>query len=155
MTTTVTGHLVETGLVVADAAASAEFYCRVLGFSEIRRVDLPASTTGPAGLGDPGRLIWLAAPNGTIVKFFDGGTGSQYRPPATGSVELRHHFLTIYVDDLETVLERAHHEGAIVETPVVVLPTGVRLAFIRDPGGHSLELIERPTRSPADRGATT
>ena len=142
MSATPTTGAIEFGMVVADADACAAFYSRALGFQEFRRVALDEQVTGPAGMGEPGFLIWLRAPDGSTVKLFDGGAGSEYRPPTAGTG--RHHFLTVYTSDLDAALDAVVREGGEPLADVLALPTGVRLVFVRDVGGHAVELVQRP-----------
>jgi len=142
MSTTPTTGEIEFGMVVHDADACAAFYSRTLGFEEFRRVVLVEEITGPAGMGRPGSLIWLRAPDGSTVKFFDGGEGSEYRPPAAGSG--RDHFLSVYVQDLDAALDAVVQGGGEPMSDPLTLPTGVRLVFFRDVGGHAVEMVQRP-----------
>jgi len=48
------------------------------------------------------------------------------------------------VADLEAALEQSLAAGAIIETPVTEVPEHhLRLAFILDPQGHRVELLQR------------
>ncbi|AWH93078.1 VOC family protein [Dietzia lutea] len=134
---------IETAMVVGDARACAAFYRDVLGFEVTREVDLPTAMTDGLGLGDGGRLIWVTAPDGSVVKFFDGG-GRRYRPPTQDESGYAHHFITLYVRSLRATLERAQTAGAATQTEPVAVPNGNTICFLRDPAGHTLELIERP-----------
>lgn len=134
---------VEVGLVVADADRSAGFYQSVLGFAEFRRVVLD-DFTQEVGLGAPGRLIWLRSPSGQVLKFYDGGAGSAYVPPAATSNGPVHHFVSVYVADLHAALAAAETAGAARLTEPKTSATGVQLVFLHDPDRHVLELVQRP-----------
>lgn len=149
MTLTATALPVESGLVVADADRSVDFYGSVLGFTEFRRVKLD-DFTHEVGLGAPGRLVWVRSPSGQVVKFYDGGAGSAYIPPAAAPDGPVHHFLSVYVADLLAALTAAEAAGATRHTEPKTLATGVQMVFLHDPDGHVLELVQRPAAPGTD-----
>lgn len=71
---------------------------------------------------------------GSVIMLFDAQPGW---PPLPAH-------LRVYVDDAETVFERALTEGATAVTRVTELVRGERIARIRDPQGHLWWLHQRP-----------
>ncbi len=52
--------------------------------------------------------------------------------------------LAYRVGDLDAVLPQALQAGAVLVSEPYVLPSGSRVAFIRDPQGYEIELIQKP-----------
>lgn len=52
--------------------------------------------------------------------------------------------LAFRVSDLEAVVARAAEAGATLQSAPYALPSGSRVAFVRDPDGYELELIQKP-----------
>jgi predicted enzyme related to lactoylglutathione lyase len=64
--------------------------------------------------------------------------GGDYVVPA----RLMH--LAFKVDDLEAVRARAEAQGATTRTGPYTLPSGSIVAFLLDPDGYDLELVQKP-----------
>lgn len=130
----------EVGYIVDDADSAAAFYLSVFNCVELVRMNLPAEITGPTGMGEPGLLVALRAPNGYTMKFLDcrGGLGV----PAAAS-QKHDHYLTFWVDDLDQTTEACTKAGARLLTDEATdLPLGGRMRFLVDPSGNAIELIE-------------
>lgn len=52
--------------------------------------------------------------------------------------------LAFRVDDLDAVLEGALRAGASLDAAPYTLPSGSRVAFLRDPQGYAIELVQKP-----------
>ncbi|MOA68099.1 Glyoxalase-like domain protein [compost metagenome] len=52
--------------------------------------------------------------------------------------------LAFRVDDLDAVLARALTAGAKLTSAPYVLPSGSRVAFIKDLDGYDVELVQKP-----------
>jgi lactoylglutathione lyase len=113
---------------VSDVDASLNFYCTLLGLTELRRYD-----------NEQGRftLIFLAPP---------GQEDAQ--------VELTHNWdqsgydagrnfghLAYQVDDIYAACDRLQAGGVIINRP----PRDGRMAFVRSPDGISIELLQKGT----------
>ena len=118
---------------VADIDASLDFYCAKLGLIEVRRVE-----------SQQGRftLIFLAAP----------GDEAQARETRAPLVELTYNWdpevysggrnfghLAYQVDDIYALCERLMKAGVTINRP----PRDGRMAFVKSPDGHSVELLQR------------
>jgi predicted enzyme related to lactoylglutathione lyase len=122
-----------TKIHVQDAASAEQFYAAALGLETVARIEEPEGEhamlevimTVPARSATAANLILVSYPN---------------RPrPAPGEA-----VTGFMVADLEAALEKSVAAGATIETPVTEVPEhGLRLAFIRDPQGHRVELLER------------
>ena len=52
--------------------------------------------------------------------------------------------LAFHTADLGAALERVLGAGATLERAPYLTPGGARVAFVKDPDGHRLELVEKP-----------
>jgi lactoylglutathione lyase len=130
-------RFLHTMLRVRDLDAALDFYVRKLGLREMRR------TTNDAGRFT---LVFLA-------------TGSEGDP---AEIELTHNWdqkdayatgrffghLAFQVDDIYAVCEKLRSSGVAILRP----PRDGRMAFVKSPDGHSVELLQRgaalPPREP-------
>lgn len=140
------------GLCTADLEASTRFFVEGLGFERSDGWDLDAVTLPglPAALevdpppGDTLRVrSQLLRCDGFAVELLafaapaPGGSASTSR----GTVGLTH--LAFWVDDLDAALQRAVDAGGtILESTRADL--GIQLAFLADPAGVRIELMQRP-----------
>jgi len=123
-------HFGFTKLVVQDLEAMATFYKDVVGLQESGRVQ---SAVGDRAIDEI--LFDATAPGGStfvLFKFLDRDA------PATEEVILG--FIT---DDLAAFVERTKAAGGAVVTDIKSQPEhGVKVAFVTDPEGHLLEVVE-------------
>ena len=120
-------------LIVDDLEAAAAFYRRVFGIADWTRVtkDHSATTGGPID-----EITFRPTANGgpslTLLKLLDRSA------PPLGELVLG--FITT---DLKSLLDRAIKAGGRITTPVEEQPEHrVKVAFIADPEGHLIEVIE-------------
>ena len=119
------------GLGVSDLERSVDFYSRVLGMVELRRVKV--SYMDEVIIGFEGR------PPLVLMHYTDGSVRNYKDNPVK---------LVIYVDDPVDLFERVKAEGL----PVVREPgpsaemDGAIIALIKDPDGYVLEFIQRQQR---------
>lgn len=134
---------VEFGVAVRSPDEAATFYERSLGFERVRAIDLPPELTQQLGLGTTGRLVWLRGPDGSVLKFM-GGQGARDLVEPSSEERTPSHFVTVYVEDLDLTLRETAAHGATSVGPVATGPTEARLAFVRDPSGNLVELVQPP-----------
>ena len=121
------------GMTVSDMNRSLDFYCGLLGL----RLALRRTTAGGelAFLDAGGGMLEIAAPAHPVARFRD--------VPHT-EAGMRH--VTLAYDDVRGMIETLEAAGVeIVEQPRRAYNTEMisRVAFVRDPDGILVELIER------------
>lgn len=117
--------LIHVDLAVADVERSVAFYTEQFGFEE---------TAGFEVDGTAHRFV--AADNGVELQL----TESQHRENAGPGEDGPLQHVAVEVDDVDAVFERIDHHGAVKE------PSdghrGARNAFVLDPDGYTIELVE-------------
>jgi PhnB protein len=111
-------------LVVDGAASAIEFYEKVLGAKERGRMDAPGGTIGHAELELGDSLIMLADP------FPESGARG---PKEIGGTPVT---ISVYVEDVDAVFEKALAEGATETRAVEDQFYGDRSGQFEDPFGH-------------------
>jgi PhnB protein len=111
-------------LVIKGAAEAIEYYKKVFGATELFRMPDASGRIGHAELMIGDSHIMLA----------DEFPEMNYRAPATdGSSPVS---LLLYVEDVDSIVERAVAAGAKILKPVQDQFYGDRSGFIQDPYGH-------------------
>lgn len=119
--------IVHTCLNVGDAEASVQWYVGQLGFKETWSFETSDGETVNH---------FVASPNGMEIQLSD--TEGQ---KLTEHGDAFDHF-AVAVDDLDTAFADIDNHG-VVQEPQVQPATGSRTAFVKDPDGHIIELVER------------
>jgi catechol 2,3-dioxygenase-like lactoylglutathione lyase family enzyme len=120
-----------TKLIVGDLERSAAFYREVCGLTEERRV---SETIGGRAMCE----IILASPAPDAARlvlfaFLDAPK------PAGGEV-----ILVFVTTDAQAFVERAARAGGSVMHPLETMPQhAAKVAFVRDPEGHLIEVLQR------------
>lgn len=124
-------------IVVSDARRALAWYVDVLGAEPRGEVYVnPDNTIGHAQVALGNAVLMLSEPS-------DLWPDVPVEPPRAG----RHsHTLHLEVDDVDAVVERARHAGAVVEREPVDQPYG-RTGVIVDPFGHRWMLMRQPWSS--------
>jgi catechol 2,3-dioxygenase-like lactoylglutathione lyase family enzyme len=140
--------VIDIGIVVRDAAKTADFLTRAIGFTEVQ---------GFSVTPDLGRKIGLVDGHAVDVRVFTLTRGEQATrikilafPKATSAKpdqEFIHstfgmRYLTLYVTDMNQAMKRleAAKVKPIGETPLD-LGGGTYITVVRDPDGNFIELI--------------
>lgn len=126
------------GLSVADLEAQRDWYCAAFGLEAVSPF-----TIGPLGL----RGVFVKSVDGVALELLERD-GSTHPRPAEAVPEslLTQGFahLCFRVEDVDAALERAVAAGGtVVGTPGPSPEPGVRFAFVRDPEGNFVELLDR------------
>ena len=122
---------VETGLVSADRAL-VTFYCAVLQLEELEPFAFPQGT-----------VHRMRAPGGHVVKVMVPAAA----PAAPSAAEAfygiaGYRYMTVRVDDIDGVIDRATaHGGQVVMGPRELRP-GVQIVVITDPDGNTFEVLQ-------------
>ena len=120
-----------TKLIVADLALLEPFYVDVLRLSVVTRisVDEPDWALDEVVLGIPG----VTGCQLNLVQYRKRAT-----PPPGEAV------IGFYVTDIEAICAAAVRGGGVISVPVQHLAAhNLSLAYIADPEGHLIELLER------------
>jgi PhnB protein len=111
-------------LVIKDAAKAIDYYKKVFGATEVMRMPDPSGRIGHAELKIGDSHIMLAD------EFPQMGHQS---PSVLGNSPVS---MLLYVEDVDSTVERAVADGAQILKPVADQFYGDRSGFIRDPFGH-------------------
>lgn len=125
-----TSHFGFTKLVVQDLEGTAAFYKDVAGLVEMARIQ---DTVGDRQIDE---ILFNATGEGgatfVLFKFLDRDA------PAQDEV-----ILGFQTSDLEAFVERVQKAGGKVVQPIEVKEAhGVKVAFVTDPEGHLIEVVE-------------
>ena len=127
------GSFLHTMLRVGDLQRSVDFYSRAFGMKEIRRRDVPAGkyTLAFVGFGEEedNTLIELTYNYG-VEKYELGGAFGH---------------LAVGVPDVAAACEQAAAAGGTITRPAGPVQHGTTIiAFVKDPDGYLIELVQRP-----------
>lgn len=149
-----------TGITVSSLERSLDFWVRVLGFEHLYTWTFERSDFIEGLVGVPGsamRLAMVAGPGHDIelLEYSAPADRTTYRPRScdVGSVHIG-----LHVADLDALLERLEaekwHAVGSVQTVAEGDRKGLRLVYVRDPDGVTLEFLQFPqdddARSKAD-----
>ena len=130
-------RLLHTMLRVKDLDESLHFYCDVLGMKLLRRSDYPEGkfTLAFVGYGDESE--------GAVIELtYNWGKSDYVLGDAFGHV-------AIGVPDIRATCERLRQAGArIVREPGPMKHGSTVIAFLEDPNGYKIELIEQKSLAP-------
>ena len=124
------GHL---AVRTRDLDAMLDFYTGTLGLQEMFRLN-----------HDDGRLmlVYVRVTDQQFLEFFPGGTGEK---PPRGNVGYDH--LCLMVSDIEVPLRDLEARGVPLAQPLKTGRDGNRQAWIVDPEGNRIELMEMAPNS--------
>jgi lactoylglutathione lyase len=125
-------RFLHTMLRVGDLQRSIDFYCKAFGMHEMRRRDVPDGkyTLAFVGYGDEQE-------NPAIELTYNYGVEKYEMGSAFGH-------LAVAVPDVAAACDRAAEAGGVIARPAGPVKFGTTIiAFVRDPDGYLIELIER------------
>ena len=134
-------RMLHTMLRVGDMSRSVSFYTDVMGMKVLRTFDQPAQRYSLTflGYGDERDTCVLELTYNYGVSHYDMGTAYGH--------------IAIGVDDCYRACEQIHAKGAtIVREPGPLKGGEEVIAFVADPDGYHIELVQRP-RPPLRRTA--
>lgn len=123
--------LLHTMIRVGDLDKSIQFYCDVLGMNLIRKKDYPAGkfTLAFVGYGNESDTAVIELTHNWGVEKYDLGNGFGH--------------VAIGVDDIyDTCGKIAEKGGKVVREPGPMKHGGTVIAFVEDPDGYKVELIQ-------------
>ncbi len=126
-------RILHTMIRVRDLDKSLDFYTRLLGMTQLRRKDFPGGKFTLAFVGYGGEAdhaVIELTHNWDQEEPYDLGTGFGH--------------VAIGVPDIHATCERLEAEGVAIPRPPGPMKHGTTvIAFIEDPDGYKIELIER------------
>jgi len=118
--------LIHTCLNVADADETADWYAENLGFERSWEFTTPDGDT---------RNVYVADDDGVELQLSDTDGEDTFEEGTAYD-----HF-AVKVDDVDAAFERIDHHGVVSE-PADQPAAGARTAFLKDPDGHTVELVQ-------------
>jgi len=131
-------RLLHTMIRVGNLDVSIDFYTRVLGMTLLRRKDYPAGrfTLAFVGYGDESDSAVVELTHNWDVESYEPGNGFGH--------------IAIAVDDAYQVCEKIRAAGGVISREPGPMKHGSTvIAFVKDPDGYAIELIERRYSIPA------
>ena len=129
-------RLLHTMLRVGDLDRSLTFYTEVLGMRLLRRKDYPDGrfTLAFVGYGDESDTAVLELTHNWDTSSYEIGTGYGH--------------IALGVDDIHATCEAMAAKGGRVVRPPGAMKHGTTvIAFVEDPDGYKVELIQRASRA--------
>ena len=125
-------QFLHTMIRVGDLQRSVDFYCKAFGMKEIRRRDVPAGkyTNVFIGYGEDTDHTVIEMTYNYGVEKYELGTGFGH--------------LAVGVPDVAAACDVAKAAGGTVTRPPGPVQHGTTIiAFVKDPDGYAIELVER------------
>jgi len=133
-----------TMLRVRDLDAALDFYCNKLGLKEVRRVDNEQGrfTLVFLAAAQDEELVAKSAPSGFAAPLVE----LTYNWDGNEDYGEARHFghLAYEVDDIYATCEKLMQAGITINRP----PRDGRMAFVRSPDKHSIELLQKGAAQP-------
>jgi lactoylglutathione lyase len=129
-------RLLHTMLRVGDLERSLTFYTEVLGMRLLRRKDYPDGrfTLAFVGYGDESDTAVLELTHNWDTSSYEIGTGYGH--------------IALGVEDIQATCEAMAAKGGRVVRPPGAMKHGTTvIAFVEDPDGYKVELIQRASRA--------
>ncbi|MFW6191379.1 MAG: VOC family protein [Thiohalospira sp.] len=123
-------RIAHTMIRVADLDESIDFYTNKLGLELVSRDELPGADATLAFIRDP--------KSGHEIELTYNHDGRDYDlGDAFGHI-------AFYVADVDATVAQWRERGVPVSLEPLVIGNGMKIAFVTDPTGYALELIEKP-----------
>ena len=118
-------------LMVRGAAEALAFYTKAFGAEETMRFPMPDGKIGHAEIRIEGAPVFLAD---------ESPEAAMRSPQQLGGTTVT---VSIYVEDVDSIAQRASDAGAKVLRPVADQFYGDRVGVLKDPFGHSWSFASR------------
>ena len=135
MAVTGLGHL---ALVVSDMRRSADFYTKVLGFQQLFELK--------DDKGNPWINYFKVGPGQFIELFYPRG-----EEPAGPKARVGFSHMCFVVDDIKRTEAEILKQGGALDRPIKLGVDGNYQAWVRDPDGNRIELMQIMPGSPQAR----
>jgi len=129
-------RLLHTMIRVGNLERSIDFYTRVLGMKLLRQKDYPAGkfTLAFLGYGEESETAVLELTYNWDTTSYELGNGFGH--------------IAIGVDDIHGVCNNIRESGGIISREPGPMKHGTTvIAFVKDPDGYAIELVETGTRT--------
>lgn len=123
------------GLLVSDVERAVRFYSDALGLPQVPR---------PPTFDTPGAWLQVGDQQLHLIGETEPGRARAMHPgydPAEIAIGYGNH-VALVVDDLDAALARAAGHGVQPGGPVIARGDGVKRAFVTDPDGNIIELMQ-------------
>jgi lactoylglutathione lyase len=126
--------LAHVAIKVTDLDRSLDFYVNRLGFPEMMRLDNDDGSTW---------LVYLRITDDQYLEVFPGAETD--RAPGWNANGMNH--MCLAVEDIDAVVKRIEDAGIALLLPLKLAVDGNRQAWIEDPDGNRIELMEMDPNS--------
>lgn len=126
--------LAHVAIKVTDLDRSLDFYIEKLGFPEMLRLHKDDGSTW---------LVYLRITDDQYLEVFPGAEND--RAPGWDANGMNH--MCLAVEDIDAVLQRIEAAGIALLLPLKLAVDGNRQAWIEDPDGNRIELMEMDPNS--------
>ena len=126
---------VDLGISVRDSAATLAFYCGLLGLEHVMDMPMPGTV---AGSGTMHRVQAGA----TTLKFVSLNEKPKTNVPGGPGTATGIRYLTIWVRNLDEMLEVCRAAGHKVALEKTTVRPGITICMIEDPDGNWVELLQ-------------
>jgi lactoylglutathione lyase len=126
--------LAHVAIKVTDLDRSLDFYVNRLGFPEMMRLNNEDGSTW---------LVYLRITDDQYLEIFPGAETE--RAPGWNANGMNH--MCLAVEDIDAVVQRIEDAGIALLLPLKLAVDGNRQAWIEDPDGNRIELMEMDPNS--------
>ncbi|MEE9237325.1 MAG: VOC family protein [Thermoplasmata archaeon] len=116
-----------------------KFYTELLDMKFVRSKEIPKSNA---------EIAFLESDNGNLLELTWYRDQKIFKVPEYEEVVFDH--IAFVVEDMDRIMNECRKRGVtITDEPFYLAPGGSKLAFIEDPDGTLIELIERSKEAPS------
>ena len=119
---------IEIGIFVRDAEKSLAFYRDVLGLEYL------------GDLTFPGNHMWRFQAGKSVVKLLEQTPTPDAANPTGDATGFR--YLSLFVANIDELVDEIGSAGCEIIIPVTEFQPGARFAFVADPEGNRIELLD-------------
>ncbi|MER7006814.1 VOC family protein [Dactylosporangium sp. NPDC000555] len=130
MVAVINNEAIEIGIVVRDPEKALTFYRDVLGLPYLGDLEFP------------GTHMWRFGAGGSVVKLLALEPAPQDSNPPGSVPAAGFRYLSLFVSNIEELVNECAAFGCAIATPVTEFRPGARFAFVEDPEGNRIELLD-------------
>ena len=117
-----------TTIEVEDLEASVNFYTRILGLKEVKRFSPHPALN----------FVFVQGEDGGVIQLTKNSNASKEAPTETNALKA----VGIQVENLKGLVSSLKENNVEFNPKLIEAPTGIKMLFIKDPNGITIELIE-------------